>query len=84
MLRDYEAGTNPKVRIARVDVAGTAIAVGKAEMSCTRNVFQPPIRRTVILRLFAEIEKRQLSIGVSCVISRTAPSNRTVYFNLAQ
>ena len=69
-LRDYEAGANARVRLARLDAVGTANVVGKAEISRTRNVFQPPIRRMVILCLFAESKKGELSIGVSCVISR--------------
>lgn len=78
-----ELVTNTTARKARVVVVGIAKVVGKAETSRTRNVFQPPIRRMVILRLFAESEKGKLTIGVSCVISRTAPCNRTVCFNLA-
>ena len=70
MLRDYEAGTNVSVRIDRAVIAGTANDGGIAEKSRTRNVFQPPIRRMVILRLFAESEKRELYIGVAGVKSR--------------
>ena len=82
-LRDYEAGTNVIARKARVAIVDIATVVGIAEISRTRYVFQPPKRRTVILCLFAESKKGKLSIGVSCVISRTTPYNRTVGFNLA-
>ena len=57
-------------RTARAASVGLAIAAGIAEISRIRNVFQPPIHRMVISRLFAESEKRELYIGVSCVISR--------------
>ena len=69
-LRDYKAGTNVMAHTARTVTVGNAIAGVNAEIIRTRNVFQPPPRRMVISRLFAESEKWDLYIGVSCVISR--------------
>ena len=55
-----------KVREA---VVAKATVAGLAERIGGRNVFQPPIPKMVILRLFAKCKKRELSIGVSCVIA---------------
>ena len=53
----------------RGGVVAKAKAAGLAERLGGRNVFQPPIPKMVILRLFAKCKNRELSIGVSCVIA---------------